>query len=175
MERLRPTRHYVSRPLGERCSAAGLAVTDASNLDEGLANFRLGGCVENAESVVLVYDGSDYETYWKARLAFQKECPAASDFVGVIEEMTTQREYLTAVAIKRHGEVHVGDKRYGHKFLRDSLDPYYDPQDVEGFVTSAGRFVDRREAKSIAVVAGQIRSGMSRELLSSDVNWKPRP
>jgi hypothetical protein len=48
------------------------------------------------------------------------------------------------------------------------------PGDIEGFVTTNGRFVDRREAKDVALAAGQIHSSWktaTRKLLSSDVHW----
>ncbi len=44
-------------------------------------------------------------------------------------------------------------------------------EDIHGFLTSTGRFVTRAEAVPVAVAARQIRGGMGRELLSSDINW----
>jgi hypothetical protein len=43
--------------------------------------------------------------------------------------------------------------------------------DIEGFLTSTGRFVTRDEAQSIALAAGQIRQLQRRPLLSSDIDW----
>lgn len=88
-------------------------------------------------------------------------------------------EKLTAAAIKRNGEVlERGFK--SHWQLRAALDPSDpDPRmpklgDTDGFVTSAGRFVDRDNAKAVAIAAGQIspmwKTG-TRKLLSSDINW----
>jgi hypothetical protein len=45
---------------------------------------------------------------------------------------------------------------------------------VDGFLTSTGRFVNRFEAKDIAIQAKQIHDRWretKRELLSSDINW----
>jgi hypothetical protein len=88
-------------------------------------------------------------------------------------------ERLTAAAIKRDGNVlERGFK--SHYQLRAALDPddpdprETKPGDVDGFVTTAGRFVDRDQAKSVALAAGQISKHWeraSRPLLSSDINW----
>jgi hypothetical protein len=46
--------------------------------------------------------------------------------------------------------------------------------DIDGFMTSTGRFVDRDEAKEVAIASGQVHErwkGVSRDLLSSDVDW----
>lgn len=63
-----------------------------------------------------------------------------------------------------------------HAELRAALgraEPYKaDTSDTYGFWTSAGRFVDRDKALTIAVAAGQVSERFGgRELLSSDVNW----
>lgn len=88
-------------------------------------------------------------------------------------------ERLTAAAIMRDGEVlERGFK--SHYQLRLALDPDDpDPRmtklgDVDVFLTSAGRFVDRDNAKGVAIAAGQISSMWktgTRKLLSSDSNW----
>lgn len=83
-------------------------------------------------------------------------------------------ERLSAVAIQRGNEVHSELKGGSHKMLRDMLDPWMTPSDVEGFVTSTGRFVDRQEAKGVAIEAGQIShhwKAAQRDLLSSDIAW----
>jgi hypothetical protein len=86
-------------------------------------------------------------------------------------------ERLTAVAIQRNGETFSQNFK-SHYQLRCWLsDP--DPQrstrgDVDGFLTSTGRFVNRFEAKDIAIQAKQIHDRWretKRELLSSDINW----
>lgn len=88
-------------------------------------------------------------------------------------------ERLVAAAIKRNGEVlERGFK--SHWQLRAALDPNDPdprtglPGDVEGFVTSTGRFVDRAAAVHVGVASGQLherwRAG-GRPLLSSDINW----
>lgn len=80
-------------------------------------------------------------------------------------------ERLVSCAIQRGGELHHGGK--SHYELRSSLgdeNPSTSvPGDREGFYTSAGRFVDRVEARYLGEWAGQC-SPSSRELLSSDVN-----
>lgn len=82
-------------------------------------------------------------------------------------------ERLKCAAIQRDGTVHQGPR--SHYELRSSLgDPM--PQtsnlnDVEGFLTSTGRFVTRAEAQDVAVAAGQISGHQGRPLLSSDINW----
>lgn len=83
------------------------------------------------------------------------------------------RERLDSAAIIRDGCTHSAFR--SHYRIRAALGDD-NPQasnlnDVEGFVTSAGRFVDRYEAQDIALAAGQIRARMDRELLSSDINW----
>lgn len=83
-------------------------------------------------------------------------------------------ERITAVAIIRGGEVHSRGFK-SHAQLRAALgdeQPYQDiarPNDQEGFLTSAGRFVNRREAVQVAQASGQCR-GRIGELLSSDID-----
>lgn len=82
-------------------------------------------------------------------------------------------ERLKCCAIQRDGKVHDGLR--SHYELRQSLgDPM--PQtsnlsDVEGFLTTKGRFLTRDEAQEVALAAGQIRSLQRRPLLSSDIDW----
>lgn len=88
-------------------------------------------------------------------------------------------ERLTAAAIQRSGEVlHRGFK--SHWQLRAALDPndpdprHGKPGDIDGFVTSTGRFVTRREARDVGVASGQLHKSWrtaQRDLLSSDINW----
>jgi len=92
---------------------------------------------------------------------------------------TKSDERLVSVAIMRNGEVI--DRGYrSHTALRLALDPdLWDPSvtvdgDVEGFMTSTGRFVDREEAKDVAADSRQIHESwrnLNRPLLSSDVGW----
>lgn len=82
-------------------------------------------------------------------------------------------ERLQCAAIQRDGMVHQGPR--SHYELRQSLDDPF-PQtsninDVEGFLTTAGRFVTRDEAQDVAVAAGQLRGHQGRPLLSSDIDW----
>lgn len=88
-------------------------------------------------------------------------------------------EKLVAAVIKRNGEVlERGFK--SHYQLRMAIDPndpdprHGQPGDIDGFMTSDGRFVDRADAKRVAIAAGQIGAswkGATRQLLSSDINW----
>ena len=83
-------------------------------------------------------------------------------------------ERLVSVAIVREGRVHSRGFK-SHAQLRAALgdaEPYRDmvrPRDVEGFLTSLGRFVNRREAVHVANESGQCR-GRVGELLSSDID-----
>jgi hypothetical protein len=88
-------------------------------------------------------------------------------------------EKLVSTAISRDGKIVEGFR--SHYELRSTMDKGTGrdhgksvPGDVEGFFTSAKRFVGRAEAKQVALIAGQIPpewAGVRRELLSSDVNW----
>lgn len=85
-------------------------------------------------------------------------------------------ERLVSVAIQRDGEVH-GRGFKSHYQLRAALgDAKLDrphPDDIEGFLTSAGRFVDRHDAKDVAVKSGQLPVAWAtspRKLLSSDID-----
>lgn len=90
-----------------------------------------------------------------------------------------EKEKLQAAAIVRDGAVlERGFK--SHWQLRAALNPDDPdpriglPGDVEGFVTTTGRFVDRDEAKTVGLAAGQIGTmwkDAKRALLSSDINW----
>ncbi|MGY3581376.1 hypothetical protein ACVIGB_000555 [Bradyrhizobium sp. USDA 4341] len=91
--------------------------------------------------------------------------------------MTLER--LRAVAILRGDEV-IERGFTSHYQLRQAIDPDDpDPRtskagDIDGFITSQGRFVDRDEAREVAIAAGQIHSSWktaTRKLLSSDINW----
>lgn len=84
-------------------------------------------------------------------------------------------EKLEAVAIMRGGVLHRFGMRGGHWQVRLALgddEPNRSaPGDIEGFVTTTGRFVDRAEAQDVALAAGQIRDKQRRDLLSSDIDW----
>lgn len=93
--------------------------------------------------------------------------------------MAEEVERLVAAAILRDGKVMERGAK-SHWELRMYLNPEnYDhstaiPGDLEGFVTSTGRFVDRSEAKLVAVASGQVNPRWKfaeRDLLSSDINW----
>ncbi len=82
-------------------------------------------------------------------------------------------EKLVAAALMREGVVESrGFKEHWRiRAARGDADPYQkNPADDYGFLTSTGRFVDRREAMEIGAAAGQCQI-MGRELLSSDIRW----
>jgi len=91
-------------------------------------------------------------------------------------------ERLTGVGIRRAGEIYgLGSRFTSHWQLRAAMgdtDPQHRTRgDIEGFITSSGRFVTREEAKPIGVASGQLSpawSGVGRELLSSDINWSSK-
>lgn len=94
-----------------------------------------------------------------------------------LQDRSEPVEKLFSVAIKRGDRVWDGG-RGGHAKLRRSLDPDcpdpYNtvPGDIDGFIVApSGRFVDREEAKTIGMRAGQVTMDMGRELLSSDIDW----
>lgn len=87
------------------------------------------------------------------------------------------KERLRAAAIKRNGEV-IERGFKSHYQLRQALgDPSPqtgNPNDIEGFITSSGRFLTRREAVPVGIACKQLAPGwadVQRELLSSDINW----
>ena len=85
-------------------------------------------------------------------------------------------ERLRAVAILRDGRVFERGFK-SHWELRAALNPELMDYtqtihgDVDGFITTSDRFVDRTEAQEVAFKAGQIHSMMRRPMLSSDINW----
>jgi hypothetical protein len=87
-------------------------------------------------------------------------------------------ERLTAAAIFRDGSIlHRGFR--SHYELRSALGdehPQYPmPGDIEGFITSSGRFVGRLEAKSVGIASGQLSeqwNRVQRPVLSSDIRWE---
>jgi hypothetical protein len=89
------------------------------------------------------------------------------------------KEKLVSVAITRDDVVLDRGIR-SHAQLRQAIDPSIsNPSaglhgDIDGFMTSTGRFVDRDEAKQVAIASGQVHERwktVSRDLLSSDVDW----
>jgi hypothetical protein len=88
-------------------------------------------------------------------------------------------ERLVSAAITRADVVHSRGIR-SHAQLRLALNPdtfnstVGEFGDIDGFLTSTGRFVDRDEAKEVAIAAGQVHASWKtaqRALLSSDINW----
>lgn len=86
---------------------------------------------------------------------------------------TADVERLQCAAIQRDGKVHDGLR--SHYELRQALgdaNPVSSNlNDVEGFLTTKGRFVSRDEALDVALAAGQINAPQLRPLLSSDIDW----
>ncbi|MBB5985985.1 hypothetical protein [Sphingobium lignivorans] len=95
--------------------------------------------------------------------------------------MSAPVERLIAVAIQR-GPTLTSSAFKSHVDLRMALgdqNPYLgQPGDIDGFMSSTGRFLTRRDAVSVAIKAGQLSPrwlNATRELLSSDINWKGVP
>lgn len=85
-------------------------------------------------------------------------------------------ERLSKPAIMRGGKLHTGKKAHWdiRAALGDENPTTPNLNDVEGFVTSTGRFVTRAEAKKIGIAAGQLHSSWekaTRDVLSSDIRW----
>jgi hypothetical protein len=87
--------------------------------------------------------------------------------------------YSPAVKMGESGKVHMGD-HHGEAFrnaVKEEGKPKYYSEDYEGFMTSKGRFVDRKEALKIAREAKQIEEGRDyegkKELLSEDLIDSP--
>jgi hypothetical protein len=87
------------------------------------------------------------------------------------------KERLASAAIIRNGETHSGGFKEHWRIrasLGDENPTTSNLYDTEGFLTSAGRFVSRDEAREVALACGQIGQqwrDASRKLLSSDINW----
>lgn len=99
-----------------------------------------------------------------------------ADGVKAARAVAGVTERLTACAIIRDNKIHSGG-HLSHGAIRYHMfgdaEPYAHrprPTDTEGFLTSTGRFVDRREAVQIANASGQCH-GRVGELLSSDIDW----
>lgn len=89
-------------------------------------------------------------------------------------------ERLMYAAILRDGHCHGGAK--SHAEVRRKLgdeNPYeHTLGDTEGFVSSRGQFYSRYAAIPVGVRAGQLDRrwlNVSRELLSSDIDWEGKP
>lgn len=85
-------------------------------------------------------------------------------------------ERLASVAIQRDGKTHDGLRSHYElrRALGDANPVPSNLNDVEGFMTSKGRFVDRDEAREVGVAAGQLHESWrtsKRKLLSSDIDW----
>ena len=58
--------------------------------------------------------------------------------------------------------------------IRDLIELGADPpikQDVQGFITSTGRFVNRKEAYKLAIAANQIEKSITNNILTSEDVW----
>ena len=85
-------------------------------------------------------------------------------------------ERLKSAAIIRDGKLVDGFRAHYEirRSLGDRLPQTRNLNDEEGFVTTTGRFVTRQEAVEIGIKAKQLHDGwrsVSRELLSSDIDW----
>lgn len=86
-----------------------------------------------------------------------------------------ERILCAAIQIRKSKDakpIVIGGYRHGDCFTAASRLGYtaYIDQDEQGFITSEGRFVDRKEAKQIAKQAGQlIRNSMFTHLISEDI------
>jgi len=87
------------------------------------------------------------------------------------------KERLASAALIRDGQTHCGDFKEHWRIralLGDENPTTSNLNDVEGFLTTTGRFVTRDEARAVAIECGQIGPqwrDASRKLLSSDINW----
>ena len=106
--------------------------------------------------------GFNVSAYNAQKLAAQKKASA---------------ERLVSAAIQRNGELHSNGFKEHWRIraaLGDINPTTSNLDDAEGFMTSLGRFVDRSEAREIALASGQVGPmwrDASRKLLSSDINW----
>lgn len=67
---------------------------------------------------------------------------------------------VCAAVMASSGMIYAGVRHFDtHMIFRIDVEGFSDNKYTEGFVTNLGRFVDRREAASIAVKAGQIDHG----------------
>ena len=87
-------------------------------------------------------------------------------------------ERLECVGIVRNVEVYGRASKFrSHWELRAALKPWQkdyrrgEPGDIDGFITTTGRFLNRREAQDFAINSGQLKRALGREMLSSDLNW----
>ena len=90
-------------------------------------------------------------------------------------------ERIVGVALMRNGAMLMGNGKYtSHAELRHAINPSLFCSesvkgDIEGFVTSRDRFVNRDEAKSVGVASGQLRpiwKNSNMKLLSSSIDWE---
>lgn len=93
----------------------------------------------------------------------------------IVKQNYRGKEHLVSCAIIRDGETYsFGERSHGAIRLRlgdeDAYENYRRPNDIDGFMTSTGRFLNRQDAREIAEAAGQWYP-TSREMLSSDINW----
>lgn len=86
-------------------------------------------------------------------------------------------ERIVAAAIRFDGVTHTMPPPARHHTIMHALDEdYWDRRGLgmeeQGFITSDGRYVDRKEAKLIAVAADQLLPGHSRlDELFSECVW----
>lgn len=111
-------------------------------------------------------------------LPLPRLCSRCRKVVELVDgEPRIVRERIEKAALVKDGVVYSVDRpgrhnhaiSLAHKTLKLSEDPMVPlREDVQGFVTNSGRFVDRFEAVDVAFKAGQI-TGLKYKLYSEDV------
>lgn len=111
--------------------------------------------------------------YVRKELATRKFRESRGDTTSNPSSNKKSNVRLTGCWVRRDGVLKEGFKSHAEvrHLFKDGNDPYTRvPGDEEGFTTSDGQYVSRRQALRIGVESGQCRY-QERELLSSDINW----
>jgi hypothetical protein len=75
------------------------------------------------------------------------------------EKLSDQQEYIVDCAVSFKGHIYRAKNHALAMVALENSDPQWDESDeypIDGFITTAGRFVDRQEAGKIADAAGQL-------------------
>lgn len=113
----------------------------------------------------------------------------ADDLVLGIPANRAEGDEITRKAIKeakpkqaeaiKHAAIKCSDTRQGvgrdHSMVFQSQPKGFFKNGVQGFVTTTGRFVDRREARTIAIAAKQIPNKHAGDILISEELWHYGP
>ena len=87
------------------------------------------------------------------------------------EGMEEGQEKIAAAALSYHGEEFTGAIHAdAFEALINAHDDYVEGDVIEGYMTSAGRFVTREEAAKIGKVSGQVDASQVGELRSADLS-----